>query len=170
MTLPSDAIDPTLLLTPASNNLSPTAETRVRLDPVPPQASTSLDHQGGSTDSALISYFTNTLSSLVSVTPSSVPSAFEAFTRLSSLPTARGNAAQALHLSIMAWAGAHAVNNGQPRFEIMSARLGDQATALISTRLAQGYEGTDEERLTMLAAALMVVQYKVSCVLYSADE
>jgi hypothetical protein len=113
-------------------------------------------------DAALLAYFTHTLSSQISVTGKNAPSAFEAFTRLSSLPANGNKAAQALHLSIMAWAGIHAVNNGQSRFEITSERLGQQATALLTSRLAEGYDGTDQERLTMLAAGLMIVQYKVS--------
>lgn len=149
MTLPSDAIDPALLRTPS---LAGTDAVAPLVAPAPTSPN----------DAALLSYFTHTLSSQISVTGKTAPSAFEAFTRLSALPANGEKAAQALHLSIMAWAGIHAVNNGQSRFEITSERLGQQATALFTSRIAEGYDGTDEERLTMLAAGLMIVQYKVT--------
>lgn len=62
----------------------------------------------------------------------------------------------------MAWAGKHAVNKGQIRYEAISEKLGAQALGLVEGLIGNGgLEGEDVERLTLLAAMLMVVQFKV---------
>jgi hypothetical protein len=58
------------------------------------------------------------------------------------------------------------VNQGQAKYEAVSERLGSQATQIIMTKLDEYKNGgsaqaTETERMTLLAGALMIVQFKV---------
>ena len=87
-----------------------------------------------------------------------IPNAFDAFAALAkaSMSTASG---QGLHFSILAWAGRHMANKGQERYEVPSERLANQASQIVLERCAV-VPGPDET-MTLFAALLMLVQYKV---------
>jgi len=144
---------------------------RVPSDPNLPPAAT-LAH------SELLKHFQDTLSRLVSCSGDS--QSFDAFTALA-------DRSCALYLSILAWAGRHLANSGHPRYEAICERLGAQAGTMVLAQLEQaekelheeemhGRDRTtprspeqaeedrevDGERMTLLAAALMVMQFRVS--------
>jgi hypothetical protein len=114
----------------------------------------------------LLDHYQQSLSALVSCGDTDSPNSFDAFTRLAN-STASSSAGKGLHLSILAWAGKHMVNQGQAKYEAVSERLGSQATQIIMTKLDEYKNGgsaqaTETERMTLLAGALMIIQFKVS--------
>jgi transcriptional activator protein UGA3 len=149
----------------ASQNQLPAPQTQVVADPSkrnpsPPSAS---PHHA-----QLLKHYQAGLSSLVSCTGDSdtAPSAFAAFTKLAEASSS-SEAGQGLHLSILAWAGRHMVNQGQVKYEAVSERLGEKAGRIILAKLEEWSRGatgaiSETERMTLLAGALMVVQFKVS--------
>lgn len=116
----------------------------------------------------LLKHYQASLSSLVSCTgdTETAPSAFAAFTKLAEASSS-SEAGQGLHLSILAWAGRHMVNQGQVKYESVSERLGEKAMRIVLAKLEEWKRGSSEimgenERMTLLAGALMIVQFKVS--------
>lgn len=114
----------------------------------------------------LLHYFHDSLVSLLSCTGEAAPSAFEAFSKLANASAGGGLAAQGLHLSILAWTGRHLANRGQAEYEAVCERLGSQATNIVMGSLddraaatAQTNDSNDD--LTLLAAGLMIMQFKV---------
>lgn len=107
----------------------------------------------------LLRYFQSTLSRLV--TCSGASGGFSAFTDLADRSTS-------LYLSILAWAGRHMTNSGHARYEAISERLGAEAGLMVLSeleRVAQpGSAGAidDDDAMTLLATALMVMQFRVS--------
>ena len=155
MTVPSDAMPPLGLQT-----VSPTASNTSR--PVAaPLDSRQSENRAESDDDTLLKYFRNTLSTLVSIKDDSSPNAFEAFSHLAELPAPQENATRALYLAIIAWAARHAVNKGQLRFEIRSERLAEEAASLIKLGLSDEGGSAMDENMTMFAATLMLMQFKV---------
>ncbi|KAK8858954.1 hypothetical protein IAR55_003185 [Kwoniella newhampshirensis] len=133
------------------------------------------DTPTGSSQTALLNYFHESLSRLVSCTGDAAPSAFEAFTKLANMTVGRGPAGQGLHLSILAWTGRHMVNRGLMKYEAVSEKFSAQATNLVNERMAHLFDGRgnermaqgdesqdkDTEKMTLLAASLMLMQFKV---------
>jgi len=123
------------------------------------QRSTSPGHHG-----PLLVHYQRSLSSLVSCTGSSAPSAFDAFTQLADAQST-SKAGRGLHLGILAWAGRHMSNEGEIRYEATSERLGQKATGLIIDRLEFYQKGNstreETERMTLLAGCLMLIQWRV---------
>ncbi|ORY27123.1 fungal-specific transcription factor domain-domain-containing protein [Naematelia encephala] len=180
-----------LLLQPTPPSLSQTESTvtlgRGELAPTAPQmsrapsgrSSTSpsrrrADTPTGGLQAALLSHFHDSLSRLVSCTGDAAPSAFEAFTKLSITTARRGPAGQGLHLSILAWAARHMVNRGLVKYEAKCEKFSSQAINLINTRMAELFDeegvqrpanepqgDADTEYMTLLAAALMIMQFKI---------
>jgi hypothetical protein len=120
----------------------------------------------------LLNHYQRSLSSMVSCTGDSAPSAFSAFTQLANAQST-SKAGRGLHLSILAWAGRHMANEGEIRYEAMSEKLGQKATSIIVDRLEYYQKGglqlEETERMTLLAGSLMVIQWKVSQVLTKCD-
>jgi hypothetical protein len=113
----------------------------------------------------LLKHYQSSLSALVSCQGDSEtsPSAFAAFTTLAKTSTS-SLTGQALHHSILAWAGRHMVNQGQVRYEAISEKLSEKALGIASKRLGEttvlgGL--ADSERLMLLATILMSMQFKV---------
>jgi len=113
----------------------------------------------------LLTHYQRSLSSLVSCTGDSSPSAFDAFTQLADAQST-SKAGRGLHLSILAWAGRHMSNEGEIRYEASSERLGKEAETLIVDRLDYHRNGSvqleETERMTLLAGCLMLIQWRVS--------
>jgi transcriptional activator protein UGA3 len=113
----------------------------------------------------LLTHYQRSLSSLVSCTGDSSPSAFDAFTQLADAQST-SKAGRGLHLSILAWAGRHMSNEGEVRYEASSERLGQEAIGLIVDRLEYFRKGSlqleETERMTLLAGCLMLIQWRVS--------
>ncbi len=119
--------------------------------------------------SSILGYYSKSLTALVSCTGADGPSGFDAFSQLASPSGDRGEAARALHIAILAWSGRHLTNQGQFKFEASSETYGAQALSLVSNllakRLAPNSHPEDEtQQITLLAAVLMVLQYKVGSV------
>jgi len=123
------------------------------------QRSLSPGHHG-----PLLNHYQRSLSSMVSCTGDSAPSAFAAFTQLANAQST-SRAGRGLHLSILAWAGRHMSNEGEIRYEAMSDKLGDKASNIIVGRLEYYQKGNitmeETERMTLLAGCLMLIQWKV---------
>lgn len=118
--------------------------------------------------SSILAYYSKSLTALVSCTGADGPSGFDAFAQLASpsADTDRGEAARALHVAILAWSGRHLTNQGQFKYESSSETYGAQAMAMVEGLLAKrnmpGARPEDEtQQITLLASALMVMQYKV---------
>ncbi len=135
---------------------------------MPPSHSPSSSRNGRMANiDSILSYYSKSLTSLVSCTDNESPSGFDAFTQLASPSTERGEPARALHIAILAWAGRHLVNKGNFRFESVSETYGLQAMALMESLLSQRGKPsflpeTETEQITLLAGCLMVMQYKVN--------
>ncbi|KAL1410868.1 hypothetical protein Q8F55_001811 [Vanrija albida] len=117
--------------------------------------------------SALLHYFQSTLSRLVSCSGDG-PNAFLSFQQLADRDGAGGKgspATRALYLSILSWAGRHMANSGHAKYEAVSERLGAQAGSMLLPLLEtdeRGDTGVEKpEHMTLLAAAIMVVQFKI---------
>jgi transcriptional activator protein UGA3 len=123
------------------------------------QRSVSPGHHG-----PLLVHYQRSLSSLVSCTGDTAPSAFDAFSQLADAQSS-SKAGRGLHLSILAWAGRHMSNEGEIRYEASSERLGQKATGLIVDRLEYYQKGSvsleETERMTLLAGCLMIIQWRV---------
>lgn len=134
---------------------------------MPPSHSPSSSRNGRMANiDSILSYYSKSLTSLVSCTDNESPSGFDAFTQLASPSTERGEPARALHIAILAWAGRHLVNKGNFRFESVSETYGLQAMALMESLLSQRGKPsflpeTETEQITLLAGCLMVMQYKI---------
>lgn len=88
----------------------------------------------------------------------------------------QGSAGQGLHLSILAWAARHAVNRGLVKYEAASEKFSSQSTTLVNKRMRDLFDRDGNERssgempsheknreyMTLLAANLMLMQFKVS--------
>lgn len=93
----------------------------------------------------------------------------------------QGAAGQGLHLSILAWAARHAVNKGLVKYEAASEKFSSQSTTLVDTRMRDLFDGDgnkrrsgevpshekDREYMTLLAANLMLMQFKVNFYFYA---
>lgn len=116
--------------------------------------------------SALLHYFQSTLSRLVSCSGDG-PNAFLSFQELADRDGGgKGSpATRALYLSILSWAGRHMANAGHAKYEAVSERLGAQAgrilLPLLETDLREGTGVEKADTMTLLAAAIMVVQFKI---------
>ncbi|WWD17573.1 hypothetical protein CI109_102014 [Kwoniella shandongensis] len=136
------------------------------------------DTPTGSSQTALLNYFHESLSRLVSCTGDAAPSAFESFTKLANMTVGRGPAGQGLHLSILAWTARHMVNRGLMKYEAVSEKFSSQATNLVNERMVALFDGAtgaetgvqaqaeenqdkDTEKMTLLAASLMLMQFKI---------
>ncbi|WVR07312.1 hypothetical protein IAU60_004353 [Kwoniella sp. DSM 27419] len=134
------------------------------------------DTPPGASQAALLSYFHDSLSRLVSITDDDAPSAFESFTKLAGMTAGRGPAGQALHFSILAWAARHAVNRGQSKYEAASEKFSGRSMHMLDSRMEELFDkkgkerplsdaerdpDTDHEKMTLLAAALMIMQFKI---------
>ncbi|ORY35758.1 fungal-specific transcription factor domain-domain-containing protein [Naematelia encephala] len=112
---------------------------------------------------AMLHHYKESLSSLVSCSGEQAPNAFDAFTTMANAAMS-SPAGQGLHLSILAWAGRHMVNQGQPKYEAVSERLGSQAAQIIMEKLGNGRDPAkmeEQELLTLFAGLLMLVQFKI---------
>ncbi|WWC61542.1 uncharacterized protein I303_104126 [Kwoniella dejecticola CBS 10117] len=168
-------IDPSIIAPVANQESGPMRPIRSRTGSRRPSRSPSGDTPPGSSQAAVLNYFHESLSRLVSCTGESAPSAFESFTKLANMTAGRGPAGQSLHLSILAWAARHMVNRGLAKYEAVSEKFSVQATNHLDTRMDQlfdkrGNERTaaiadhhdkDTEKMTLLAAALMIMQFKI---------
>ncbi|WRT66087.1 uncharacterized protein IL334_003040 [Kwoniella shivajii] len=175
---PSDqTIDPNNV---TMNGEAGTSSNRLRSRPASRRPSRSPSHRSsgtppGSSHTAVLNYFHESLARLVSCTGESAPSAFESFTKLANMTAGRGPAGQSLHLSILAWAARHMVNRGLAKYEAVSEKFSLQATSLLDTRMEQLFDkkgkekppadsenqDRDTEKMTLLAAALMIMQFKI---------
>jgi hypothetical protein len=123
------------------------------LSPTTPSA------RNGPRHADLLQHFQSTLSRLVTCSGDS--GGFSAFTDLADRSTS-------LYLSILAWAGRHMANMGAARYEAISERLGAEAGVMVLAELEKvaqpGSAGKmdDEDAMTVLATALMVIQFRVS--------
>lgn len=133
----------------------PALETPVTTSLSQGRASSPSSNGTGASHSDLMQHFQGTLSRLVSCSGDS--RSFAAFTTLANEGQ---SSSRALYLSILAWAGRHLANSGKAKYEAVSERLGEQASTLVLAQLAQ--ETEEKDRMTLLAAALMVMQFKVS--------
>nr|XP_019010670.1 uncharacterized protein I206_03972 [Kwoniella pini CBS 10737]OCF49451.1 hypothetical protein I206_03972 [Kwoniella pini CBS 10737] len=167
------AIDPSIIA--PEHGSGPPRPVRSRTVSRRPSRSPSSDTPPGNSQAAVLTYFHESLSRLVSCTGESAPSAFESFTKLANMTAGRGPAGQSLHLSILAWAARHMVNRGLAKYEAVSEKFSVQATNHLDTRMDQlfdkrGHERAsiaiehhdpDTEKMTLLAAALMIMQFKI---------
>ncbi|TYJ53754.1 hypothetical protein B9479_005592 [Cryptococcus floricola] len=139
-----------------------------------PSRSSDRDTPTTTSQTALLIYFHESLARLVSCTGDTAPSAFEAFTKLANMTAGVGPASQGLHLSILAWAARHMVNRGLVKYEAVSEKFSGQATSLVDRRMAELFdskgveisgsveeEDRDREYMTLLAAAVMLMQFKI---------
>ncbi|WVQ77263.1 hypothetical protein IAR50_006947 [Cryptococcus sp. DSM 104548] len=139
-----------------------------------PSRSSDRDTPTTTSQTALLNYFHESLARLVSCTGDTAPSAFEAFTKLANMTAGVGPASQGLHLSILAWAARHMVNRGLVKYEAVSEKFSGQATRLVDRRMAELFdsngaetagsveeEDRDREYMTLLAAAVMLMQFKI---------
>jgi hypothetical protein len=114
---------------------------------------------------AILAHYQESLSNLVSCSDGEhAPNSYDAFTALANA-SMTSSAGQGLHLSVLAWAGRHMVNQGQLKYEAVSERLGTQASQIILDMLARDVETRvleSKELVTLFAGILMLVQYKVS--------
>ena len=121
---------------------------------------------------AILRHYRECLSTLVSCSDGQHSSnAFDAFISIASANISTP-AGQGLHLSLLAWAGRHMVNRGQMRYEAISEKLGTQAAQILDDRMEKMADCTTadlNELLTLFAAVLMMVQYKVSLSSQSPD-
>ncbi|BEJ02047.1 hypothetical protein CcaverHIS631_0607290 [Cutaneotrichosporon cavernicola] len=119
---------------------------------------TSASTREGRRHADLLKHFQTTLSSLVTCSGDS--NGFSAFTDLADRSTS-------LYLSILAWAGRHMANMGAARYEAISERLGAEAGVMVIAELEKvaqpGSAGRmdDEDAMTVLATALMVMQFRI---------
>jgi transcriptional activator protein UGA3 len=112
----------------------------------------------------ILNHYQQSLSALVSCGDADSPNSFDFFTPLAN-STASTSVRKGFHLSILAWAGKHMVNQGQAKYEAASERLGSQGTPIIMGKLHEYKNGgsaqtTETERMTLLAGVLMAVQFK----------
>ncbi|GMK57954.1 hypothetical protein CspeluHIS016_0407880 [Cutaneotrichosporon spelunceum] len=157
--LPAGALDMswyTLLDDPVPSDFEPASAPSASSDSV--LSPTSASTRGGRRHADLLQHFQTTLSSLV--TCSGDANGFSAFTDLADRSTS-------LYLSILAWAGRHMANMGAARYEAISERLGAEAGVMVLAELEKvaqpGSAGRmdDEDAMTVLATALMVIQFRI---------
>nr|XP_019046014.1 hypothetical protein I302_04754 [Kwoniella bestiolae CBS 10118]OCF24944.1 hypothetical protein I302_04754 [Kwoniella bestiolae CBS 10118] len=176
---PEPVIDPTLIS--SNGEAGPGAPRPPRSRTASRRPSRSPSYKGSDTppinsQTAVLNYFHESLSRLVSCTGESAPSAFESFTKLANMTASRGPAGQSLHLSILAWAARHMVNRGLAKYEAVSEKFSVQATSNLDNRMSQLFDkrgkeiastdggehhDKDTEKMTLLAAALMIMQFKI---------
>ncbi|KAL7793942.1 fungal-specific transcription factor domain-containing protein [Trichoderma afarasin] len=117
----------------------------------------------GTTQTQILQYFRDRLASLLSYDQVLFPNAFHAFNATASANI--GNSAgRALHYGILALASRHMFNKGQVCYERISEQLGVEGSAIILQRLKgipKVEEVAEEESITLLAALLMFVMYKI---------
>lgn len=137
---------------PTAPTSAPSASSESVLSP------TSAGARNGPRHADLLQHFQSTLSRLVTCSGDS--GGFSAFTDLADRSTS-------LYLSILAWAGRHMANMGAARYEAISERLGAEAGVMVLAELEKvaqpGSAGAmdDEDAMTVLATALMVMQFRV---------
>ena len=132
------------------------------LAPATPASISSRDSNNLASQTAMLSHYRECLSTLVSCSNGEhAPNAFDGFTFLANANISSPSG-QGLHLSILAWAGRHMVNQGQTKYEAVSERLGLQAAQIIMDTLARN-DHDDKVAMTLFAGLLMMVQFKVSC-------
>ncbi|KAK6910371.1 hypothetical protein I203_104403 [Kwoniella mangroviensis CBS 8507] len=182
---PDPVIDPTLISSNGNNGeAGPSAPRPAQSRTASRRQSHSPSYRGSGTppinsQTDLLNYFHESLSRLVSCTGESAPSAFESFTKLANMTAGRGPAGQSLHLSILAWAARHMVNRGLAKYEAVSEKFSLQATTHLDNRMNQLFDkrgkekaqnssgdgaehhDKDTEKMTLLAAALMIMQFKI---------
>ncbi|WVF71737.1 hypothetical protein IAT40_006545 [Kwoniella sp. CBS 6097] len=141
---------------------------------------TGSDTPPGRSQADVLKYFHENLSRLVSITGESAPSAFESFTQLANMTAGQGEAGKGLHLSILAWAARHMVNRGLAKYEAVSEKFSSQSMSLINARMEALFDrkgnpkipsetsrssdtarDLDTEKMTLLAAAIMIMQFKI---------
>lgn len=112
----------------------------------------------------LLLHYQRSLSNMVSCTGNTAPSAFQAFTRLANAQSS-SLVGKALHLGTLAWAGRHMANEGEAKYEALSERLGEEASAIVLDQAQQWRIGAlaleEAGLLTLVAGLLMLTQWKV---------
>ncbi|PWN48811.1 hypothetical protein IE53DRAFT_398972 [Violaceomyces palustris] len=125
-------------------------------------------------DHRFLQHFIAVLSNLISCSgPGQSGNGFTAFAKLAGLPSQLLSHEEGESLSILAWASKHMVNQGEDRYESTSERSGSQASSELERLLkerrsrenredASSSQIEDKEDLTLLAATLMVISFKIT--------
>lgn len=113
----------------------------------------------------LLDHFNTTLEQLCTVPGPEARRNIKALTSLAE-PSATSPPAKALHLAILAWAGTHLWSTGESQYETPADKAGAEATRLLGELLQVFNEDWPQtERLTLLAAVEMAIQFKVNTTL-----
>jgi hypothetical protein len=117
----------------------------------------------------LLEHFNNTLEQLCTVPGPDARRNIKALTSLAE-HSATSAPAKALHLAILAWAGKHLWSQGEMQYETPADRAGAESGKLLGELLACfSADWPQTERITLLAAVLMTIQFKVGDIHRVAD-